>query len=178
VVQKSSGYGERSRVKGEDRKISKGSQRPAERRKHLRFPLSFPAVFTWEQPQGGSYQSEGITRDVSAKGAYILCTTCPPNNSTVHIEIQLSQFPDAPTILMTGKMQARRVDLVLAGGEGAGFAVGGKGFASRQFLRALPTIVPSRELPAPIPIELHRPVKESSHARTERGVYLLPVGHL
>src|ERR1700722_19241555 len=96
--------------------------RSAERRKHFRFLISIPAILTWEPSGGVPSKDEGITRDVSANSAYIFCKTCPPPNATVRVELRIAQFPDAPTIVMTAKMQAQRVDRGVPGGE-EGFAV-------------------------------------------------------
>lgn len=132
--------------------------------------MSVPVIFTWEQPEGGSARGEGITRDVSANGAYIFSASCPPANAMVNIEIQISQFPDAPTVLMTARMQTRRVDHTESEEEEVGFAVAGKGFVPRQLLRRRPTIVPPKKSPRPRSIEPYKPNKGIGYEHPERRI--------
>jgi hypothetical protein len=118
---------------------------------------------------GAPLTAEGITRDVSANGAYVFCRTCPPPDAKVHVELRIAQYPDAPTIVMTAKMQAQRVDRAVLGEEDDGFAIVGSEFVSRQLLRTLGLIVPTQKRRAPIPIELYQPVKGIEHATHDRS---------
>jgi hypothetical protein len=69
----------------------------------------------------------------------VLSSTCLPRNATVHIEIRLAQFSNVPSILMTARMRAQRVDRASLGRRKRGFAVVGKGFVSHTFSQAPPT---------------------------------------
>lgn len=43
-----------------------------EQRRSVRYPVNAPAIFRWEEA-GRERRGGGFTRDMSAKGAYILC---------------------------------------------------------------------------------------------------------
>jgi hypothetical protein len=96
--------------------------------------MKVPVIFTWEKSRRGPLRGEGVTRDVSLNGAYVLSSTCPPLNATVHIEIRLAHFSSAPGILITARMRALRVDRTSLGKRKGGFAVVGKGFVSQSVL--------------------------------------------
>jgi hypothetical protein len=121
------------------RPVPRGARHQVERRTHFRFPMKVPVIFTWEKSGGVPLRGEGVTRDVSLNGAYVLSSTCPLPNATVHIEIRLTQFSSAPGILITAKMRAQRVDRATLGKRKGGFAVVGKGFMSHQSSQAHPT---------------------------------------
>jgi len=67
------------------------------------------------------------------KGAYIFSATCPPVNTTVHMEIRIPQSLSTPSVLIAAKMRAQRVDKALPGKRGGGFSVVGRAFGLRQF---------------------------------------------
>jgi hypothetical protein len=75
---------------------------------------------------------EGVTRNVSSRGAYIVSATCPPVNATVRMKISLPQ--PAGGALITGKMRVQRVEHRRPEKK-SGFSALGKGFASRSDLR-------------------------------------------
>ena len=58
-------------------------------RKEIRYRLEAPAIFTWENFQNKRLQGEGLTRDISLLGAFILTPTCPPNMSIIRVEVAL-----------------------------------------------------------------------------------------
>jgi len=58
-------------------------------RKEIRYRLDAPAIFTWENFQNKRLQGEGITRDISLLGAFILTPTCPPNLTSIQVELAL-----------------------------------------------------------------------------------------
>jgi hypothetical protein len=118
-----------------DGPIPRASRHPAERRKHYRFPMSVPATFRWERSEGGPSTGAGGTRDVSLHGAYIVSATCPPPDAVVEIEIRIPQLSSAPSVTMTARMRAQRVDHPPSGKRKGGFAVTGKGIVSHQFSR-------------------------------------------
>jgi hypothetical protein len=106
----------------------------AERRRHFRFRMRAPATFTWEKSGSGLSKGEGITRDVSVKGAYVYSETCPPVNAVVHMEILLPSFSRAAKVAIGAKMRTRRVERPLPGKRKRGFSVvsTGKGFVSQR----------------------------------------------
>lgn len=82
-----------------------------EMRKEIRYRLDAPAVFSW---QGASYrrlQGEGITRDISVQGAFILTATMPPQNSVVQVDLLLPSLNGMKSMVrITGKARVTRVE--------------------------------------------------------------------
>ena len=105
----------------------------AELRHAVRYPIKAPVVFAWQGPVGW-LRGDGITRDISGKGAYIRTSTCPPTGVTVEIEIFL------PPVAVGGKSltvatsgQVVRVEQPAASETHGGFAVLGDGFGIVYF---------------------------------------------
>jgi hypothetical protein len=59
------------------------------RRRFQRFPLRVPAVFFWKGPRGSRQKAEGLTRDISADGVFIMAESCPPMESSIEFEVKL-----------------------------------------------------------------------------------------
>jgi len=110
--------------------ISGQSLHSVERRKHLRYQLDFPAIFSWESSQRSRLQGEGITRDIGPFGAFIFTSTCPPPvESTIQIEVLLPPLPGAKTtIRIKGGARVLRVEPRREKGVTGGFAVLSDGF--------------------------------------------------
>jgi hypothetical protein len=80
-------------------------------RKEIRYRLEAPAIFTWENFQHKRLQGEGVTRDISLLGAFILSATCPPNLTTVRVEVALpSVIGIEADIRIIGEAQVVRVE--------------------------------------------------------------------
>ena len=97
-----------------------------ERRNAVRYRLRVPAVFRWEN-EGVSSQNEGLTRDISVKGAYLLSNGCPPLRCDVKVEIIVSALAGNPTAWLRGAMQVLRIEDQSGGGHG--FSLAGTPFA-------------------------------------------------
>lgn len=54
-----------------------------------------PVLFSWEDALGVHQRAEGSTRDISGKGAFILCGEYPPAGVSIHLEISLPPAPQA-----------------------------------------------------------------------------------
>jgi hypothetical protein len=63
---------------------------PVELRKQVRYRLSASAVFAWQGANRSRTVGEGITRDISLGGAFILSSTCPPVGATAQLDVFLS----------------------------------------------------------------------------------------
>ena len=50
-----------------------------EMRREMRYRLDAQALFSWESAQHTRLQGEGVTRDISVFGAFIVTPTCPPH---------------------------------------------------------------------------------------------------
>ena len=93
-------------------------------RKEIRYRLEAPAVFTWENFQQYSLHGEGITRDISLLGAFILSPTCPPNRSIIRVEVALPSLTGIHVdIRILGEARVVRVDHMFRGRGENGFAV-------------------------------------------------------
>jgi hypothetical protein len=82
-----------------------------EMRKEIRYRLDAPAVFTWEGVGHRRFQGEGITRDVSIQGAFILTATMPPPDCTIQVDLLLPSLAGMKTMMrVTGKARVLRVE--------------------------------------------------------------------
>jgi hypothetical protein len=100
-----------------------------ERRIQFRYRMSARAVFSWEGPEQKRFRGEGVTRDVSSSGAFIVTTSCPPARAVVQVELFL---PPLHGTVATARVSAEalllRVEQAPEGGEQSGFAVDSSGF--------------------------------------------------
>jgi hypothetical protein len=95
--------------------------------------MNATVVFRWDGPDSGHYQGEGITRDMSVAGAFVLTATCPPPNSAVQMEVLLPLSDGGSKALMKADMMVLRVEHDAAGNQRSGFSAVGKGFSLRTF---------------------------------------------
>ena len=109
--------------------ISGQSVHSVERRKHLRYQLDFPAIFSWESSQQSRLQGDGITRDIGPFSAFVFTPTCPPVESTIQIEVLLPPLTRAKaTMRIKGEARVLRVEPRREKGVTGGFAVLSDGF--------------------------------------------------
>jgi hypothetical protein len=95
-----------------------------EMRKETRFRLDAPALFSWENAQREQVQGEGITRDISLLGAFIVTPLCPPVDVPVHVEVVLPSLTGLkPVIRVSGPARVLRVDHAPEGRGEKGFAI-------------------------------------------------------
>jgi len=83
---------------------------PIEMRKELRYRLDAPLVFSWEGVGLRRFLGEGITRDVSLRGAFILTTKTPPPDCTLRVDILLSYTGLKTIMRITGKARVLRLE--------------------------------------------------------------------
>jgi hypothetical protein len=95
--------------------------------------MNASVMFRWSGLESGRYQGEGVTRDMSVAGAFILTTTCPPPNAVVQIEVVLALPDGASRARMCADMTVLRVEHDIAGNGRSGFSAVGKGFSLRTF---------------------------------------------
>lgn len=82
-----------------------------ELRKDVRYRLDAPAVFSWEGARHKCFQGEGITRDISVQGAFILTATVPPPDCPVHVDLLLPSVTGVMTTMrITGKARVIRLE--------------------------------------------------------------------
>ena len=81
-----------------------------EMRKGIRYRLDARAVFFWEGGPHGRFQGEGITRDISVQGAFILTVTMPPPNCPIHVDLFVPSISGREaTVRITGNARVIRI---------------------------------------------------------------------
>ena len=90
-------------------------------------------MFRWSGPEDKHYQGEGVTRDMSVAGAFVLTATCPPPNAVVEMEVFLPLSDGGSKALMKADMMVLRVEHNIARNKRSGFSANGKGFSLRTF---------------------------------------------
>ena len=104
--------------------VTLANRAPMDLRKEIRYRLEAPAIFTWENFQNKRLQGEGITRDISLLGAFILAPTCPPNGTIIRAEVALPSLTGIRTdIRILGRARVVRVEHPSGGQGDNGFAV-------------------------------------------------------
>jgi hypothetical protein len=95
--------------------------------------MNASVMFRWSGPENGHYQGEGVTRDMSVAGTFVLTATCPPPNSLVQVEVFLPLSDGGSKALMKAEMIVLRVEHDNPGSRRSGFSAVGKGFSLRTF---------------------------------------------
>jgi hypothetical protein len=100
-----------------------------EARASVRYRFGTPALFSWECQAGGRLRGDGVTRDISVRGAFILTPTCPPTGVVVQLEILLTA-PDGSghSVRIATEGRVLRVEQPAESEARGGFAVAGEGF--------------------------------------------------
>ena len=93
--------------------------------------MNASVMFRWSEPDKGHFQGEGITRDMSVAGAFVLSATCPPPNAVVQIEVFLPLSNGGSKLLMKADMLVLRVEHEVSENHRSGFSAVGNGFSLR-----------------------------------------------
>lgn len=96
--------------------------------------MSARTIFRWTKSRGNHCQAEGITRDISIAGVYVMAPICPPVRSTLQVEIILPSLPTVRKTRMKAKMKVLRVENV-ANVRRSGFSAVGKNFSLHKFAK-------------------------------------------
>jgi hypothetical protein len=81
-----------------------------ELRKEVRYRLDAPALFSWQAGRRGCFQGEGITRDISVQGAFIVTATMPPLDCPIHVDVLLPSVSGMKVaVRISGKARVIRV---------------------------------------------------------------------
>ena len=130
-------------------RVPRATEQGKERRKHVRYPVRLPVFFSWKKRGSAVVPCEGITRDISLRGAYVLSAICPPVATVIEMEILLPRSLRKPNLLIVDKVRILRVERASRKKLGTGFSAVATGFAVRTSSRWLPAIVkpegPSKE---------------------------------
>jgi hypothetical protein len=101
-----------------------------DRRTEVRYQLGARVVFSWEGPEQERFQGEGVTRDISTKGAFILTQSCPPPQAAVQMLLFLPPFHGTvATARIRAEAQVLRVEQAPPSEQQSGFAVDSPGFS-------------------------------------------------
>lgn len=84
-----------------------------------RFELRVPAFFSWKDSRG-EHQSWGYSRNISAYGVYVVCTSegCPAVGSLVLLELAMpSPDPGVATVQLKGEGRVVRHEALSDGAQ-------------------------------------------------------------
>lgn len=127
-------------MKGETQ-ITQSSEKSAERRRAIRYRMRTPVIFRWKGPDNVHLQGEGVTRDMSVAGVFVLTAACPPSNAVVQVEVLLPVSDGASKVRMKSEMTVLRVEHDIADTNRSGFSAIGKGFSLRTFSKKASRVV-------------------------------------
>jgi hypothetical protein len=99
-----------------------------EARASVRYRFGTPAVFCWEGFAGSRLKGEGVTRDISVGGAYILTSTLPPCKAVIQLEIFFNSPATGRQVKIATEGRVLRVEHPAENTARGGFAVVGEGF--------------------------------------------------
>jgi hypothetical protein len=95
-------------------------------RKAKRYWFNAPVRFTWLSPDGEPRVGQGITRDVTTSGAYVVADEMPSVGSLVQLEIALPKVAKSPSgMCLHGEGTVLRIEFAgykKAGAGKCGFA--------------------------------------------------------
>jgi len=97
-----------------------------EHRKHNRYLLEAPVVFSWRDARHARHKGVGLTRVLSTHGAYVLTATPPPLKANVDLKIFLLPVGKGVPSRFQGQGKVVRVEAVKHPYARAGFAVAAK----------------------------------------------------
>ncbi len=88
-------------------------------------------MFRWSGTDNGRYQGEGVTRDMSVTGAFVLTAACPPPSAVIQMDVFLPMSDGTSKALMKADMMILRVEHDIEGNKRSGFSAVSKGFSLR-----------------------------------------------
>jgi len=74
-----------------------------ESRHGMRFPVQGRVIFKWVDESGNPQEGEGLTLNISERGAFVIAPTCPPRGTPVELKVflpRISITPFAGTVRM------------------------------------------------------------------------------
>jgi len=108
----------------EKKRMHRNPSGPTKMRKEVRYRLRAPVVFSWEGARYQRFQGEGITRDISVQGAFIVTATTPPAECTIQLDLVLPPLAGLQAVMrIVGRARVTRVDHRSGDDGTSGFAV-------------------------------------------------------
>ena len=102
-----------------------------EHRKHNRYRLEAPVIFSWRDARHAQHQGVGLTRVVSTHGAFVLTATPPPVKANIELKMFFPRIGNGVPMRFQGQGKVVRVEALKHPDARAGFAVAAKAFALR-----------------------------------------------
>jgi len=103
-----------------------------EHRKHIRYQLEVPVVFSWRDARHARHEGVGLTRVISTHSAFVLTKTPPPLNASIELKVFLPRVGAGVSVRFRTEGKVVRVEAVKHPDARAGFAVAGRAFALRR----------------------------------------------
>jgi len=103
-----------------------------EHRKHMRYRLEAPVIFSWRDERHAQHSGVGLTRVLSTHGAFVLTATPPPVNASVDLKVFLPRVGSGVPMHFEGQGKVVRLESVKHPDARAGFAVAARAFALRR----------------------------------------------
>jgi len=110
-----------------------------DRRHHKRFDLQATARFSWKDAGGARFEGQGLTRDISEKGVFVLTPHVPPSGTAVRLEVRASSRSGS-ALLIQSRGQVVRVEDAARTQAGLGFAAATR---SLKFRDCNPAVISS-----------------------------------
>lgn len=107
-----------------------GGECAVESRKAKRFQLSAFVLFSWRRSDGTYQEAEGVTRDISMRGIFVLAANVPEMGANIELYAYL------PALSEQGKVTKLHADGRILRVEQQGAT--GKGFAAEGFFQLDP----------------------------------------
>jgi hypothetical protein len=104
-----------------------------ERRKHNRYRLSVPVIFSWRDTRHAQHEGVGLTRDISIAATSVVTAGPPPLEADVKLKVFLPPARRlAPPARIHGEGQVVRVEATDDHKAPGSFAMVGKPFVLRR----------------------------------------------
>jgi len=103
-----------------------------EQRKHHRYTLEAPVIFSWRDARHAWHNGVGLTRVLSTHGAFVLTADPPPVKANIDLEVFLPRVGAGMPMRFLGQGKVVRAEAVEHPHARAGFAVAAKALALRK----------------------------------------------
>lgn len=100
-----------------------------ERRASKRYRVRARVIFQWEDSRKDRFQGEGITKNISATGIYVLTSSRPPDDAILQAKIVFPHPHVDSAAEIKGEIRIVRVDHGAESSSRIGFSAVSKGFA-------------------------------------------------
>ncbi|MBI3669120.1 MAG: PilZ domain-containing protein [Acidobacteria bacterium] len=88
--------------------------------------------FQWRNRGGSRHRGEGVTRDISTNGMYVLTDASPPVDAWLQIQVQFPPLAEGRGLQMRTSGHVIRRELIAGGETHRGFAAACKTFVLRH----------------------------------------------